>query len=257
MSEQAVLPATWKVPQVFRDRLGQRVGRQRAMLAEGHLLLVLHEPPKPDEEHRRARFAWRAPDGTWNANFSGSGIAALRRHIDDYARVLAEIDLDEDKADRADDYFGLLRRISPLRRAARNMYDTFQQARQMVPGDRELITCRDHAYGVHRSAELLSSDIQSGLDCAVARRAEEQAASSYRMALAGHRLNVLAAVFFPIATVAAVFGMNLGHGLEGQQFTPWLFWAVLLFGVLSGLLLKAAILETPERPQKHDPVKQV
>jgi hypothetical protein len=48
MVPKSVVPPSWEVPPQFRERLGERVGRQRAMLADGHLLLVLHRPPKKD-----------------------------------------------------------------------------------------------------------------------------------------------------------------------------------------------------------------
>ena len=43
----AVVPPVWEIPQVIRARLGDQVGRQRAMFHEGHLLLVLHAPAAP------------------------------------------------------------------------------------------------------------------------------------------------------------------------------------------------------------------
>ncbi len=56
MAEQSILPAVWDVPQKFRDRLGQIAGKQRAMSAEDHLLILLHSPPKPEEDERVGRF---------------------------------------------------------------------------------------------------------------------------------------------------------------------------------------------------------
>ena len=53
--QKSILPATWEVPAEFRSRLGEKAGRQRAMMAEGHLLLVLHAPPKKDEPDRKGR----------------------------------------------------------------------------------------------------------------------------------------------------------------------------------------------------------
>ena len=72
-----MLPATWDVPQNFRDRLGSSVGRQRAMLSDGHLLLVLHAPPDPDQDQRKGRFFWRKPDGVWASDQMGSGPGAV------------------------------------------------------------------------------------------------------------------------------------------------------------------------------------
>ncbi|HID74450.1 MAG TPA: hypothetical protein EYP56_00455 [Planctomycetaceae bacterium] len=238
--EPPLLPAAWDVPGIFRQRLGQRVGRQRVMFAEGHLLVILHQPPKPDETRRTGRLFWREPDGTWHSNSLGSGIQALHRHIEEYNRALQALEAREDEAETSDDYFALLQAIAPLFRAARNMYDTLQQARQAVGEDRGLISCRDDAYALQRTAELLQWNIKGGLECAIARRAEEEARSSREMAMASHRLNVLAAIFFPVVTIASIFGMNLKHGLE-DVLSPVLFWAVLLVGIVSGFALKAAI----------------
>ena len=92
MSKVSLLPNNWKVPQVFRDRLGNKVGRQRAMLAEGHLLLVLHAPPAPDERHRQGRFFWRSPDATWKSNSLGDGIKSLDRHLEQYLQTLQKLE---------------------------------------------------------------------------------------------------------------------------------------------------------------------
>jgi hypothetical protein len=41
------LPQTWNLPVEIKQRFGQkRSGKQRAMLADGHLLLVLHKAPQ-------------------------------------------------------------------------------------------------------------------------------------------------------------------------------------------------------------------
>ena len=246
MPTRSPLPDAWKAPQVFRNRLGESAGRQRAMFADGHLLLVLHEPPKPDEPRRGARLFWRAPDGSWRSNALGSGVQALRKHLDEYAAAVERLEEAEERAERGDDYFEVLRQISPLRRAARNMHETLQEARQLVPEDRDVLLCRDHAYAVARGAELLHGETQSGLDCAMARRAEEQAQNSDQMARAGHRLNLLAATFLPVATIASILGMNLKHGLE-EAFAPWAFLGVLLIGVGCGILMSFSIIETPSR----------
>lgn len=247
MGAKSPLPQVWEVPQVFRQRLRESVGRQRAMFAEGHLLLVLHAPPKPDEPQRAARFFWRGPDGAWRSTF-GSGIAALNKHLGEFDEALAALDEAEDRADRAVDFFAILERIAPLRRAARNLHDTLQQARELVSEDGDLIVCRDRAYALQRRAELVEGDTRSGLECAIARRAEEQAASSQRMAVSAHRLNMLAAVFFPIATISAIFQMNMRHGLEGFGSQPWFFWLIVLASLAIGFILKSAVLDAPPKP---------
>ena len=256
MASRSPLPDAWNIPQILRGRVRETVGRQRAMTAEGHLLLIVHEPPKPDELQRRGRYFWRAPDGTWQSNNLGAGITALKKHLAEYRDALEKLDRDEQRADLADEYFQLLRDIAPLHRAAHNLYNTLQQAREMVREDADLIVCRDQAYQIHRESELLRSDVQSGLDCAVARRAEEQARSGDQMAVASHRLNVLAAIFFPLVTISSIMGMNLARGLDEEMLSQWLFWAVLGAGILCGFLLKAAIIDAPARPAHVDRKKQ-
>ncbi len=244
MSQTSLLPNNWSVPKIFRDRLGNKVGRQRVMFADGHLLLILHAPPAPDERHRQGRFFWRSPDGIWKSSSLSDGIKALDRHLEQYLQLLQKLETDEDRAQTADDYFPILQAIAPLHRSAGNMHDTLQQARELAGDDRDLILCRDHSYVIERSIELLWTDAKNGLDCVIARRAEEDAQNSRQMACAAHRLNVMAAIFFPIATLATIFGMNLKHGLENVG--PGLFWVVLIVGVLIGTAVKGAIVGTPQ-----------
>lgn len=251
MTTPSLLPSNWNVPQAFRDRLGKRVGRQRLMLVDGHMLLALHAPPAQGEERRQGRFFWRSPEGSWQSNSLGPGIKTLEKHLGEYAQAVEKLEDAEDRARVADDYFPILQAITPLHRSARNLHDVLQEAREAARDDRELLACRDHAYVIQRSAELLGSDTKTGLDCAAARQAENEAKSSRQMAVAGHRLNVLAALFFPIATVATIFGMNLESGLE-HALTPALFWAVLVVGVLGGILLRASIVNgTPNVPDRQ------
>ncbi len=250
MSQASLLPNNWKVPNIFRDRLGNKVGRQRAMFSDGHLLLVLHAPPAPDERHRQGRFFWRSPDGVWKSSSLGDGIKALDKHLEHYLQVLQRLETDEDRAQTADDYFPILQAIAPLHRSAGNMHDTLQQARELAGDDRDLLLCRDHAYVIERSIGLLQTDTKNGLDCVIARRAEEDAQNSRQMARAAHRLNVMAAIFFPIATLATIFGMNLKHGLENVG--PVLFWAVLVVGVFVGAVVKESIVgRSQKRSSDH------
>ena len=81
------------------------------------------------------------------------------------------------------------------------------------------------------------SDARNALQFATARKAEEQAAASHQMALSAHRLNILAAFFFPIAALTAIFGTNLTHPLERYLPPPYAFLAVIGTGVVLGLIL--------------------
>lgn len=234
---KSLIPATWDVPAEFKSRMGEKVGRQRAMQAEGHLLLVLHAPPKKDEPQRRGRLFWRKPDGAWLSNDLGGGPAALAKHLAEFEELIERFDRQEDVAGGVEELFGILESMSPVQRTARNMHATLQDARQMIAGDRDLINFRDRAYELERSAELLVGDVKNALDFAVAKKSEEQAAASHQMAVQSHRLNMLAAFFFPIATLMAIFGTELPHGLEKYVPHPTLFYVVLGAGLLLGLVL--------------------
>lgn len=249
------LPDEWRIPAQIRERLGDNAGRQRAMNYEGHLLLVLHAPPGPDDRNREGRLFWRAPTGSWACNTSGSVINVLKQHVKDFSDRADKLDEDLQAASCANDYFAILQSVAPLHRTARNLHTTLQQARELMPDDREIIVARDAAGDVERSFELLHMDAKNGLDYTVASRAELQSERSYEMAASAHRLNLLAAVFFPITAISSIFGMNIASGLETVP-GRWLFWVVLGVGFLSGLILSRMIArpprleKTPERPQK-------
>lgn len=240
MNDRSLLPAAWNVPEVFRNRLGRRVGRQRAMLADGHLLLVLHQPPREDEVERRPRFFWRQPDGSWSSSDLGGGSGALNRHLDACDELLEQYDRRLEKASTARELFEIVELLSPLHRTIRNLQHTLQQARQGLPDVREIIDFRDRAYEIERRADLLHADAQNMWEMVQTTRAEEQAAANRQMALSAHRLNMLVAFFFPVATLAAILGVNLEHGLE-RLHAPWLFLVFLGLGLLLGILLQRII----------------
>lgn len=231
-----VLPSTWQVPQVFSDRLGKQVGRQRAMQDGGHLLLVLHEPPRPDDNTRQGRIFWRDAAGQWQSNKMGSGVSAIQKHLAEYNELIAQIDSRLDEANTAEEFFQLIRQLGPLQRSAANQHSVLQHAREMFKNDRQIIDLRDQAYEIHRTLELMFQEGRMGLDYAIARRAEEQSEHAEAIAGTAHRLNLLAAFFFPLAALSAIFGMNLHSGLEREDLFP-AFWFLLIFGILSGVFL--------------------
>ena len=236
MQRNSILPATWDVPQVFRDRLGSRVGRQRVMVADEQMLLLLHAPPGPDQDERKARFFWRKSDGTWASDHLGNGLGALSKHLDQYEKQIDELENAEEQAQSSIDHFGVLENLAPLHRAIRNLHVVLQEARKQRPDAHELIDLRDRAYGLERIAELLATGTKNSLDFEIAKRSEEQANASERMALSAHRLNLLAAFFFPLATLTAIFGMEIRSGLERLP-EPHTFAAVIGSGLFMGVFL--------------------
>ena len=244
MPKSSLIPSTWEIPDYFHGRLGDRPGRQRAMVHEGHLLLVLHEPPRHGVNTRKVRLFYRRPDGSWLSSTVGSGLSGLEKHLEELEKSIELLDTREDRASTADDYLGLVEQILPLQRSIANLHATLDDARKQVTEARELINCRDHAYDISRAAELLSEAIQAGAHLAQTRRSEELAVHGQRMAESAHRLNLLVAFFFPLATLATVFGMELHSGLNDVGH-PGPFLLICLLGLLLGIALLLSIVRRP------------
>ncbi|MEB3281457.1 MAG: CorA family divalent cation transporter [Lyngbya sp.] len=235
------LPPTWAIPESIRDRLGQKsAGKQRAMVSSGHLLLVLHQAPQPGSREREAVFFWRQPDGRWEASLGGVGFQRLIQQIKAYS--LAEENLTDQyfQAQSSEDYFHILENLAPLQRATKNLHATLQSAREAIPNDRDLIDLRDAAYETERTLDLLYQNTKNALDFAMAKKSEEQAKLSLESVRSAHRLNLLAAIFFPLTAISCVFGMNLPTGLETQS--PALFWIVFFGGIFLGFMVRNWVL---------------
>jgi Mg2+ and Co2+ transporter CorA len=222
------LPDTWNLPPSLRERLGREAGPQRMMLEEGHLLLVLHKLPKAGETQRHGIMFWRSPAGAWTAS-EGEGLAGLAAHFETFSRALDRLGAAEVKSESAREYHDILTELAPITRTARHAHETLQKARLAMPDEDRLIDQRDAAAAVERSAELLLQDANYGLTFTAARRAEEEAD-------AARRLNLLAAIFLPLSTLAGVFGMTMKSG-TGIEDHPWGFWEVVLSGLVIGTVL--------------------
>lgn len=254
MSDPSILPDHWEVPEDFHARMGAQAGRQRAMTSQGHLLLILHAVPDPNDVHRTARFFWRNPAANWDSSDLGQGQDALEKHLDQYEQQLTELDQSEQSARSADMYFAVMEKLTPVRHAVGNLHEVLQEARKSCPDYRELIDLRDRAYTLKRTAELLFSTSKNALDLIVARQAEQQSKASHRMSIAAYRLNILAAFFFPIITLTALLGLDvnrlaraLGFELElgeSSGMETVLLAAILVCGLATGWV----VMKTINRP---------
>jgi hypothetical protein len=232
-----ILPNTWNVPESIRARVGTTTyGRQRAIAEEGHVVLVLHKPPVGDEKNRIGELFWRTPGGDWHWNHGASGPNAVKRQVQAYADLETKLEEESEKADDLRALFDLLDKLAPLARAARNQHLALQAAREAVKGDVLLIELRDRASDVERSLDLLVEDVRNNIAYRTAREAEQQARVSQAALRASHRLNLLAALFFPLTALASVFGMNLAHGFNRES--PIVFWIVFITGVALGFAIK-------------------
>ncbi|MCM1983033.1 CorA family divalent cation transporter [Lyngbya confervoides] len=246
-----LVPKTWDLPEEIRRRFGLKgAGHQRAMAAEGHLLLILHCLPLTQGRgssqssdplgRRQPVFFWRSPQGRWRSDHRISGIQGLQQHVKSYETASEALAKRLHRAQWADDYFQLLQDIAPVELAAKNLHATLQAAREAVPEDRDLIDVRDWAREIERSLSLLYISTQNALNFYMARQAETQARLGTQSIKIGTRLNVLAALFFPLTAIASLFGMNLPSGLELQV---GLFWLVLLIGVAMGVVTQRWVLD--------------
>ena len=244
------IPGGWEVSPRVRERLGRRsVGRQRAIFEEEELLLVLHEAPRGGREREGALF-WRDAKGQWRSAEERGGLPVLKAHVAEYGREEDRLSQDYEAASGAGDYFELLEALGPLQRAAKNLYDSLQNAREAIPDDRDIIDLRDEAYDSSRALELLYLDTRNALDFEIARKTEEQIRLSRRSLLMEGKLNTVAAVFLPLTAVGGIFGMNLVSGLEASS---WAFWAIFAGGLLVGLVLRGWAGREPrssDRPQR-------
>lgn len=206
--EATVVPKLWNLPDAIRSRLGREAGPQRAMLEEGHLLIVLHQLPEPNELTRRAALFWRQPNGEWRSGLGGAPLAVLQAQLDAYHERLVQLEAAENKASSASDYHSVLEQLSPVVRSARGLHRALQQARELLKSEHSLVNFRDQAAGVERNAELL----------------------------------LLAALFLPLTALASVFGMEIhSHFLD----TPANFWLICLAGLSAGLILSGLLVRRP------------
>jgi hypothetical protein len=236
-----IIPPTWSLPEAIRLRLGQTTyGRQRAIIEADHLLLVLHKPPGPNDRGREGILFWRNPAGEWQCNRGGSGPGSVKRHVQAYSELEGKLTAEYERGLDLNALFDLVETLTPLVRSARNLHQALQAAREGIKQDPLLIELRDLSYEPMRNLELLSEDARNAIHHRTAREAESQAQLSRQALLASHRLNILAALFFPLTAVGSLFGMNLNHGFN--QDLVVVFWAVTVVSIGLGIGMKSWVL---------------
>ncbi len=214
----SLLPKMWPIPAVFKKRLGESVGRQRLMKEAGHLLVILHRVPGSEDKGRReGSFFWVGEDGSWKSSPEAGGKSALRSLVEEYLQRARMLDEGLEKSGAAEDIHIIIDEAAPILRAARNMMGVLQELREALPDDDQVLAIRDLAVEVERSMDLLLQDAKSSLDFLIAKSSAEQAAAAAGATEEARKLNRLAAFFFPLMTLAAVFGMNRpGEVMEYQ-----------------------------------------
>lgn len=224
----SLVPDDWDLPEAIARKLGEVSGNQRAIIEGGNLLVLVHLLPTPDDPERHTLAAWRSPDGIWQTHPTPGGVPVLDSIFAAYEDKIDELEELEQSARRSHEFHNILEELSPILRAIRGIHRTLQQAHIRIPEDRDILLWRDDAAEVVRSAELLNDDARFGLQFIAASQAESQAAAS-------HRLNMLIALFLPLTTLGAIFGMNMPNGHEDDHRT---FILVLVAGIIAGLVLR-------------------
>ncbi|BDS06383.1 hypothetical protein NT6N_14230 [Oceaniferula spumae] len=231
---KSIIPESWAVPESMHHGIGKKAGRQKMIEEDGHILLILHQLPVLGDDGRRKRsLFWRNPEGEWKSKRHGDGIAALQEHVGIFSKAVEKVDAKLDVSTDAGDYLEVLRAATPLHRSCRNMLNVLEQLRDVLPADADVMSLRDWALGLERSTEFIASDARHGMDFCMAESAERQARASKEAGDEARLLNRLVAFFFPVATLAAIGGMNPPNEVFGSTQ----IWMILGIGMIAGLVL--------------------
>ncbi|WPH18721.1 hypothetical protein [Variovorax paradoxus] len=230
----------------MQQRLGgASYGAQRIIHEQGHLMMILHEPPTAAGAERKPAVFLRKPDGMWLHKGNIPGERAFAKLLESYRAALSTFEIRHQAAETAEELFQVLGPLIPLTRAAMNMQATLQAAREAVKNDLMLIDLRDLSVEIMRGMELLLADTRMSLDYRLAHAAEAQARSTREVSRAQHKLNTIAALTFPLMAVGAAFGMNLHSGMENKPL--WVYWAIFTGGLVLGVLVRGWV-KMPETP---------
>lgn len=237
------LPAIWDLPQELRYRVSKHQGRQRVMEAAGHILLILYRVPQPRTNQRQVVYLWRKPDGTWEFSERGMGVQAIGSLLEEYVQIVEETEARQETAKLPEHWYAIVERIAPVHRAIQQMYAVLQETRNAVSDMEHQAALQgpcDQASNLVRGCEQLLADAKISMDFFATKQSYIQSLVSRDQARAAFRLNILAALFLPLGTIAAVFGMNLHHGLEAQS--SWFFWGIFAMGITAGVVIGAYVL---------------
>lgn len=243
-SPKSPVPHVWQIPQTILDRFGSDTGAQRTMHEEGHLVIVLHRPPVEGGFERKGELFWRNPQGQWRTTAQGTGLDGIRDLLDSYRKYLEKDAEAVRMANRAKDYFRVVKRLTPVARAIANGSEALQAARTAERSAREIIPLRDEAHMLARTASIILEQAKLGLDFELAEQAELQAKQSVKLAESGQRLNLFVALFLPLTTISAIFGMNTITEID------WVLFVLVLFlGALLGIGCRELLVDRPLRKE--------
>ncbi|MFM9925085.1 hypothetical protein VLK31_18980 [Variovorax sp. H27-G14] len=176
MSNNRRIDYDWELPPALQQRLGSSsYGAQRIIHEQGHLMVILHEPPAGTGAERKPAVFLRKPDGAWLHKGNNPGEKALQKLLESYRAALSTFEIRHEAAETSEALFQILGPLIPLSRAASNVQATLQAAREAVAEDPLITDMRDRAVEIARGIELLLADTRMSLDYRLAHAAEQQA----------------------------------------------------------------------------------
>ena len=235
---KSIIPKSWNVSQTIRHRVGEDVGRQRLIAEDGEILVLLHKVPSAEDKGRReAAMFWCDGQGNWKSSPTSGGRSELRTLVEAYQKRLSELDASLETVDDVEVIHGVIDEATPVARAGRHVSQVISELRQSMRDDLEVLSIRDQAVNMERGGDLLLQDAKSSLDFMIAKNAAVQAKGAQKAAAEAQKLNRLAAFFFPLMTIAAIFGMN-----KPSEILPnGRIILIVIFGLMLGAIVRKSL----------------
>ena len=235
---KSIIPKSWNISATIRQRVGEEAGRQRLIAEDGEILVLLHRVPSADDKGRReAALFWYDGQGNWKSSPHSGGRSELRTLLESYQKRLRELDVSLEAVDDAVVIHSVIDEATPVARAGRHLAQVICELRKALRDDLEILSIRDQAVNMERSGDLLLQDAKSSLDFSIAKNTAAQAKDAQMAAQEARKLNRMAAFFFPLMTIAAVFGMNR----PSEVLVNGGIIAIVILGFVLGALVQASL----------------
>lgn len=219
------------LPERWRYRVGDPVGRQRMLEEDGHLLLILHEVPGDSEKDW---FFWVDETKKWSSAPEAGGLRHMRLLLDRYEEVVDALEARLKVADSVADFYSILREEAPVGRALKQVRLIAARARKIHKKNRPLLQIRSIAEELDDDLTLVQNEARLGMEAVAAESAENQRIVSEKQTSDGLKLNLLASFYLPLMALSSLMGMNVINGFED---TRWMFWLIFTIGVGAGAVL--------------------
>lgn len=238
---KSIIPKSWNVSETIRKRVGESVGRQRLIAEDGELLVVLHQLPRAEDKGRReGALFWIDSAGNWKSTPSSGGRSELKALVESYRKRIAELDLALDASEEPSSIHAVIDEATPVDRAGRHLQQVVSELRKALPDDLDILEIRDLAVDMDRAGDLLTQDARYSLDLMIAKSSAAQAKDANKAAKEAQKLNRLAAFFFPLMTIASVFGMNEPSEIASNP----MIWAAVAIGLTLGAIVSGSLRKT-------------